>query len=99
MTIREYHSKPIIIEAVQWDSLEQSKELIEWGNGKVSHAPTGKTLPAEREHWGLLAVETTRGSQMGMPYDWLIRDITGNFSFMDPETFEATYIAVAGDLY
>jgi hypothetical protein len=99
MSKQEYHSRPIVIEAMQWDAIEQSKELIEWGKGKISHTSIGKTSLTGTDHWGLLVIETSRGKQMGMPYDWLIRDITGNFSFMDTETFNATYIVFTGASY
>lgn len=84
----KYRKKPVIIEAMRFDSPEAAERIREWSGGLV-HPHEGDPTP---ERPSLLVIGTfavlRRPVSLG---DWVIREGEGRYHPCPPELFEATY--------
>lgn len=74
----QFRKKPVVIEAVQWDSTNVD-EISSFASGNASlHADTIK----------IYALEGTMVANVG---DWIIKGVNGEFYPCNPDIFEKTY--------
>jgi hypothetical protein len=80
-----YRKKPVVIEAMQYPTLYESRsvrEFLDWlGHNKVRY----------KYEEDLLIIETLEGDMRADPGDWIIKGIKGEFYPCKPDIFEATY--------
>lgn len=83
----KFRKKPVVIDAVQFRSGEQSYEMDKLtggvGSGRISYPQDGTML-----------VDTLEGSMIARSGDWIIRGIKGELYPCKPDIFAATYEAV-----
>ena len=83
----KFRKKPIVIEAIQVPAADAPAE--EWWN-------LFKLLPLEHVHrggnfCGQVEITTLEGIMVGIPGDWIIKGIKGEFYPCKPDIFAATY--------
>ncbi|SIL61466.1 MULTISPECIES: hypothetical protein [Mycobacteroides] len=93
--LQRYRKKPLIIEAMQWTSEEQSDDIFEWieANGGTAfrdEALSGAPGP-EGEDWGSFEIHTLEGDMEISPFDYVILGVGGEFYPCKPDIFEKTY--------
>lgn len=76
-----FRKKPVVIEAVQWTG-ENTDEMWAFAGANVSCG-----LPE-------ILVHTLEGTMCGLPGDWIIKGVKGEFYPCKPDIFAATYEAV-----
>jgi hypothetical protein len=83
--IKKYYKKPIPVEVVQFTgTLDNSKFLEEWSNGKVS-ASVGN------EGGHAVVIETLEGDMRPRYGDYVVKGSEGEFWFVKKSIFEKTY--------
>ena len=86
MTVKRFRKKPVVIEAVQYDSgYTVDGDLAELGLTNHKHTSTGIVIP------------TLEGEHLASHGDWIIKGIAGEFYPCKPEIFAATYDLVDDD--
>lgn len=86
-----YQKKPLEIEAFQWDGTESDGKRIEqWSKGKARYRDSigDDTWTKSAAH---LIVATTEGNMQGLPGDWIIKGIKGEFYPCADDVFRETY--------
>lgn len=80
----KYRKKPIVIEAMKFDSsLNVVSRILEWSS------PTLLRLMHNGLH-----IPTLEGTMIASRGDWIIKGIKGEFYPCKPDIFEASYEAV-----
>ena len=75
----KYRKKPVVIEAMRWDGLNQ-REIETWA-GKIFAPDLSDKL----------AIITLEGQFYASIGDWIIQGVKGEFYPCKPDLFEATY--------
>ncbi len=93
-----YRKRPVVIEAVQWDSEDGVYDILDWieENGGSAYADldvSGGTGP-KGEDWGSFTIETLEGDMEVSPFDYVIRGVMGEFYACKPDVFAASYEGV-----
>lgn len=86
--VRRFRKKPVVIEAIQFNGLDDYLAICEWVNA------SGGTLDAQevlRFETPIMLVRTLEGTMAANPGDWVIRGVKGEFYPCKPDIFEATY--------
>lgn len=79
----KYRKKPVVIEAIQWNSGDNIKKIQEWlGSNLISEARDGVV-----GYW----VKTLEGNMMISWGDYIIQGVSGEFYPCKPDIFEKTY--------
>lgn len=80
----KYRKKPVVIEAIQWNSQEDIEAIKEM---------LGDKLISEESNVGTVGnwVKTLEGDMMISRNDWIIKGINGEFYPCKPDIFEKTY--------
>lgn len=78
--IARYRKKPVIIDAVQYNTSWDTDEIKEFTEGKFIRNPTG--LPY---------VKTLEGNMTVNNGDYIIKGVKGEFYPCKPDIFEMTY--------
>jgi len=73
----KYRKKPVVIEAVKWTG-SNTKEINQFA------MPHGV-------HGSKVVIQTLEGLMEGIPGDWIIKGVKGEFYPCKPDIFEATY--------
>jgi hypothetical protein len=81
-----FRKKPVVIEAIQFDGMNW-RELLEWSGGIVTVHPSDNSPEA----FPMVRVATLEGVMDGIPGDWIIKGVKGEFYPGKPDIFEATY--------
>ena len=94
-----YRKKPVVIEAMQWDSTEAGAHVVvEWIKAGGSDASFERiAVSASRynhEYDYKILIRTLEGWISASPDDWIIRGVQGEFYPCKPDIFDATYEAV-----
>lgn len=99
-----YRQKPVIVEAMQWDSPEAAYKIEEWSDtapGLLDPAAAyqddvaGPLDPVTGEDWGRLVVNALGGDLTVTPRDYVVKIAEGSFTVIGREAFEAGYVADA----
>ena len=77
-----YIKKPTIIQALQWDGTEITRQSI------IYLFPQLVTLESRVNYW---IIDTPRGKQRVLKNDWIIQDTDGSLYPCHDETFNAMY--------
>jgi hypothetical protein len=80
----KYRKKPVVIEAVQWNGLNDNEIRAFASDG---------TRPVKRIE-GRLRIQTLEGAMFADPEDWIIKGVKGECYPCKPDIFEATYEAI-----
>lgn len=81
----KFKSKPVVIEAVQFDgTLNSAVEIIKWSGDKcgMEQRHTRKT------HQVVLVIKTLEGTMRAQKGDWVIKGLLGEFYPCKPDVFE-----------
>lgn len=81
--MKKYRKKPVVIEAVQWTGSNEDEVLA--------------FFPEVDFVEDYCIVQTLEGDMRGMPGDWIIRGVSGEYYPCKPGIFEATYEEVIDD--
>ena len=84
MKPRKFRKKPIVIEAVKFNSNDLSEMLNAWG-------PDFGRAVVEQEAESHLVIHTLEGNMVAMWGDYIIKGIKGEFYPCKPDIFEASY--------
>lgn len=92
--VKQYRKKPVVIEAMQFNSLDDYLAIVEWYK-KVN---TSTYSAKERFHYTtpIMTILTLEGTMAANPGDYIIKGVQGEFYPCKPDIFEATYEAVEG---
>lgn len=92
--VRRFRKKPVVIEAVQFNSLEDYLRIVDWmqesGN---THALADEV----RYETPIMLIPTLEGMHAADPGDWIIKGVQGEFYPCKPDIFDATYEGVEPD--
>ena len=77
--IKRYRKKPIIIEAIQYDGMNQ-KEIYAFTKGYAFIKSTGQ-----------IAIHTLEGEMLVSILDYIIKGVNGEFYPCKPDIFEKSY--------
>lgn len=84
----KFRKKPVVIEAVQWDELQDTfKKLTFMGMKSFGHEGH-RDRPEEVRN---LRIRTLEGSLIASKGDWIIKGVKGEFYPCKPDILEATY--------
>lgn len=81
-----FRKKPVVIEAVQWDTKNTAEVLAFMQRA----APTLVTSSETKEEVGII-IPTLEGNLTASPQDWIIKGVKGEFYPCKPDIFELTY--------
>jgi hypothetical protein len=88
----KFRKKPVVIEAVQFDGSERSRdEIFSWLD---EHEQLCESAPAADGKCSII-VPTLEGNHLALPGDWIIKGVKGEFYPCKPDIFAATYESVA----
>lgn len=87
MTIKKYRKKPVVIEAHQFNDIEDYMEIIEWVE------QSGNTPSADEFEYRtpIMLIPTSEGTMAANPGDYIIRGVEGEFYPCKPDIFNKTY--------
>lgn len=89
MHAQPFRKKPVVIEAIQLDSLENPKDVCAW----IQRSAPGIASYGEE---GQVYIETLEGVMRADDGDWIIRGVQGEFYPCKPAIFDATYERESG---
>jgi hypothetical protein len=90
----KYRKKPVVIEAIQFNGLDDYLKICEWIN------QSGNTLSADEMvefRTPIMLVNTLEGTMVADPGDWIIKGVNGEFYPCKPDIFTKTYDEVKGE--
>lgn len=94
--MNKFRKKPVVIEAVQFNGLDDYMAICDWAKPHLEAA--GNTPSLEElfrfETGPIMLVRTIEGTMAANQGDWIIRGVKGEFYPCKPDIFEATYEAV-----
>jgi hypothetical protein len=82
-----YRKKPVVIEAMQFNSGEDARAIAEWSGGRAVTHPGDPSS----EHPTVMSIDTLEGRMSAVRGDWIIKGVKGEFYPCKPDIFEATY--------
>ena len=82
--MKKYRKKPVVIEAVQFNNMDDYLRIAQWMKDSDSTFECGFSTP---EMW----VQTLEGRMSARPGDWIIKGVKGEFYPCKPDIFAATY--------
>lgn len=81
----KYRKKPVIIEALRWDSTENIIKIKKWlGDNLISEPRDGVGVVG---YW----IKTLEGNMMISYGDYIIKGVNGEFYPCKPDIFQKTY--------
>jgi len=81
---RRFVKKPVVINAIKFDSDLTHESLLKWSECSVEKSPFSFNK-------GCVYIHTLEGDMCALPGDWIIRGIKGEFYPCKPEIFQQTY--------
>ena len=89
----QYRKKPVVIEAIQYNNLNK-KDIDEFVGKELV---VTRVIPHDSDITGkryFLGIETLEGTMEVSPFDYVIKDVSGDFYPCQPGIFEQTYESV-----
>jgi hypothetical protein len=86
--MKRYKKKPVIIEAIQFNGLDDYLQICDWIN------KSGGTLSANEVveyRTPIMIINTLEGAMAANPGDYIIKGVNGEFYPCKPDIFEKTY--------
>lgn len=92
----KYRKKPVVIEAMQWDTQTDASVVIDWilsRGGTARYACDNPDDCDQDRTKGVhhLRINTLEGTIDASRNDWIIRGVQGEFYPCKPDIFAATY--------
>jgi hypothetical protein len=87
----KYRKKPVIIEAIQFNGLDDYMRIVQW---MKASGDTHALADEVRYTTPIMLVQTLEGTMAANPSDWIIRGVKGEFYPCKPDIFAATYETV-----
>jgi hypothetical protein len=84
----KYRKKPVVVEAEQFNSLDDYLKIVEW---MKASGDTNALADEVRYETPIMLVRTLEGTMAANPGDYIIRGVKGEFYPCKPDIFEATY--------
>jgi hypothetical protein len=93
MSVGKYRKKPVEIEACQLGQ-DNGGMIVAWiaanrGTANLRGGPGGGSKG------GYVLIQTLEGNMIGVPGDWIIKGVKGEFYPCKPDIFDATYEPVS----
>lgn len=85
MNIKKARKKPVEIEFMQFNDIDNVKDISLWGEGKIKHKVSNKF------NMGYMYIETLEGTMIAELGDYIIKGVQGEFYPVKPDIFEKTY--------
>lgn len=76
-----YKTKPCEIEAIEWLGIENSTEILDWGQGKINIEMNPLRI----------TIKTLEGEMTASIGDFIIKGLKGEFYPCKPDIFEMKY--------
>jgi hypothetical protein len=86
--MRKYRKKPVEIEAIQFNGLDDYLIICEWVDGSEGTLSSDETLEFKTP---LMLVNTLEGIMAANPGDYIIKGVSGEFYPCKPDIFHKTY--------
>ena len=93
MGSRKFRKKPVVIEAIQFDTTEGVMAITKFTTGIASMCRVRDTFGDIRDYD--MKIQTLEGEMIVSPGDWVIKGVQGEFYPCKPDIFAATYEEVA----
>jgi hypothetical protein len=84
----KFRKKPVVIEAMQFNSLDSYLEIVAW---MKACGDTSALANEVKYSMPIMLIQTLEGTMAANPGDWIIKGIKGEFYPCKPDVFEATY--------
>lgn len=86
--MNKFRKKPVVIEAVQFNCMEDYLKIVDW---MKACGDTSALAGEVRYSTPLMLFQTLEGTMAANPGDWIIRGVQGEFYPCKPDIFSATY--------
>lgn len=87
----KYRKKPVVVEAFQWGTRDQTKQPDELDEFPWFDAAIEMGLAWMEHNLNLLKIRTLEGVMTASPGDYIIQGVKGEIYPCKPDIFEATY--------
>lgn len=90
----KFRKKPVVIEAIQFNSSESARRIVEWSAGAAKADTEIRNCSAENPDgfdYPCLRIDTLEGTHTASVGDWIIKGIKGELYPCKPDIFAATY--------
>lgn len=87
----KYRKKPVVIEAIQFNNLDDYLEICKWIDDSESTLSSSETVEFRTP---IMLVNTLEGTMAATPGDYIIKGVNGEFYPCKPDIFEKTYKAL-----
>ncbi|PTK51061.1 hypothetical protein BUZ43_00580 [Staphylococcus haemolyticus] len=85
MNIKKARKKPVEVEFMQYSDIENMKDILLWGEGKIKHKVSNNF------NMDYMYIETLEGAMTASLGDYIVKGVNGEFYPVKPEIFEKTY--------
>jgi hypothetical protein len=84
----KYRKKPVVIEAIQFNGLEDYLKICEWSKTSENTLSTDELFQFRTP---IMLVNTLEGTMAANKGDYIIKGVNGEFYPCKPDIFEKTY--------
>lgn len=85
---RRFRRRPVVIEAVQFNGLDDYLKIVEW----MKASGDTVALAGEMKYMTpIMLIPTLEGMMAASPGDWIIRGVKNEFYPCKPDVFAVTY--------
>jgi hypothetical protein len=91
ITVSKYRKKPVEIEAIQFNDLDDYLKICKWIDGSESTLSAAETVEFRTP---IMLVNTLEGTMAANPGDYIIKGVNNEFYPCKPDIFEKTYEAL-----
>jgi hypothetical protein len=89
--VAKYRKKPVVIEAIQFNGLEDYLKIVEWSKKSDNTLSTEELFQFRTP---IMLVTTLEGTMAANKGDYIIKGVNGEFYPCKPDIFEKTYEVV-----
>lgn len=89
--VPKYRKKPVVIEAIQFNNLDDYLKICKWIDESESTFSAAETVEFRTP---IILVNTLEGTMAANPGDYIIKGVNGEFYPCKPDIFEKTYEAL-----
>lgn len=90
----KYRKKPVVIEAIQFNGLDDYLKICKWIDDSESTLSSNEAVEFRTP---IMLVNTLEGTMAANPGDYIIKGVQGEFYPCKPDIFEATYEVVSDE--
>ncbi|MBF7023730.1 hypothetical protein [Staphylococcus kloosii] len=85
MNVQKARKKPVEIEFIKFDGIDNAYDISEWAKGKIKYKVSRKF------NIGYMYIETLEGTMTAELGDYIIKGVHGEFYPCKPDIFHKTY--------